>query len=171
MAGGHGKGKRSGRSNNGRGNGGNNKNNGNKRNNENNKSKKKSLLDHIYSVETASQTSDYELITKFLINHIKKTYKWGADIAHTLTTKTEYDFSRDVPTEGTVDPSITNNTLRDKAKESLKLVYKQEIKRYVDRKLDYTTNKIKAYGFLIDQSNKAMIAKIKQRTNLHVWHF
>ena len=150
MAGGCGKGKGSGKSNKSKENSGNNKNNGNKRNNNNNKSKKKSLLGHIYSVGTTSQTSDYELITKFLINHIKKTYKQGADIAHALTTKTEYDFSRDVPTEGTVDASITGNTLRDKAKESLKLVYEQEIKRYVDRKLDYITNKVKAYRFLIN---------------------
>ena len=77
----------------------------------------------------------------------------------------DYDFNRDVPTEGTVDPSVTNSTLQAKAKESLKLVYKQEIKRHVNRKLDYLTNKIKAYGFLIEQCNKAMVAKIKQHTN------
>ena len=118
-------------------------------------------------VGTASQTSKYEVITEFLINHIKKTYRWGGDIAHALTSKTDYNFNRDVPTEGTVDPSITDSTLQAKAKESLKLVYKQEIKRYVDRKLDYQNNKIKAYGFLIDQCNKAMVAKIKQCTNFN----
>ena len=52
-----------------------------KNSNENNKFKKKFLVNCIYSVGSASQTSDYEIITEFLINHIKKNYKWGGDIA------------------------------------------------------------------------------------------
>ena len=164
MAGGCGKGRGSGRSNKGRGN----KNNWNrksKNSSENNKVKKKHLLDCIYSVGTASQTSKYETIMEYLINHIKKTYKWGGDIAQALTTKIDYNFNQDVPTEGTVDKTISDSNLIAKSKESLKLIYKQEIKRYVDRKLEYSTNKIKAYIFLINQCNKAMVAKIKQYTN------
>ena len=37
----------------------------NKNSNENNKLKKKSLADCIYTVGTASQTSDYKVITEF----------------------------------------------------------------------------------------------------------
>ena len=145
MTGGCGKGKGSGRSNKGGGNG-NNKNRKNKNNPDNNKAKKKTLADCIYSVGTESQTSDYEVITEHLINHIKKNYKWGGDIVHALISRMDYDFSRDVPTEGTVDPFITNSTLQAKAKESLKLVYEQEIKDTLTENL-IISPKIKAYGF------------------------
>ena len=74
MAGGCGKGRGSGRSSKGRGNG-NTWNKKNKNTNKNNKSKKKTLANCIYSVGTASQTSDYEIIMELLINHIKKNYK------------------------------------------------------------------------------------------------
>ena len=149
MAGGYGRGKGSGRSRGGRGKG--NQDNKKQKNlSENNKTKKKHLSECIYLVGTASHTSEYESIMECLINHIKKIYKWGGDIAYALTNKMNYDFNKDIPIEGTVDPSITDTTLKKKAKESLKLIYKQEIKKFVDRKLDYTTNKIKAYGFLMD---------------------
>ena len=91
MAGGHGKRRGSGRSNKGQGN--RNQPNQNKNSNENNKLKKKSLANCIYSARTASQTSDYKIITEFLINHIKKNYKWGGDIAFALSNKIDYDFN------------------------------------------------------------------------------
>ena len=78
---------------------------------------------------------------------------------------TDFDFIATVPVEGTVPATVTDPTERDKRKASLKLVYEQEIKRYVDRTIEYEANKIKAYSFLHDQCNKAMLAKIKQCTN------
>ena len=146
MVGGHGKRKRSGRSSKERVNG-NQRSKKSKNSPENNKVKKKHLSDCIYSVRTASQTSEYETIMEYLINHIKKTYKQGGDIVHALTNKMDYNFNQDVPTEGTVDALITDTNLRTKAQESPKLIYEQEIKSYVDRKLEYSTNKIKAYRF------------------------
>ena len=112
MPGGRGNGKGSQRSGKGRNNRRDWKNgNGNKKSSENSKSTKRSLSECIYSVGTSNQTSEYEVITAHLINHIKKTYKWGGDIAHALTSKTDFNFSIHVPTEDTVDPSITNLTL------------------------------------------------------------
>ena len=63
----------------------------NKNSNEDNKLKKKFLADCVYLVGTASQTSDYKIITEFLINHIKKNYKWGGNIAYALSNKKDYD--------------------------------------------------------------------------------
>ena len=83
----------------------------------------------------ASQTSDYEIIIEFLINHIKKNYKWGGDIAHVLIARTDFNFNKEVPTEGSVDASITDAGQIAKAKESLKLIYEQEIKRYINKNL------------------------------------
>ena len=149
MPGGQGNGRGSQRSGRGRNNRRDRKNgNGNKRSSEN--SKCRSLSECIYSVGTSNQTSEYEVITAHLINHIKKTYKWGSDIEYALTNMTNFDFIAIVPVEGTVPTTVTDPTEQDKRKASLKLVYEQEIKRYIDRMLEYEANKIKAYSFLHD---------------------
>ena len=111
MPGGRGNGKGSQRSGRGRNNRRDRKNgNGNKKSSENSKSTKRSLSECIYSVGTSNQTSEYEVITTHLINHIKKTYKWGSDIEYALTTMTDFDFIATVPVEGTVPATVTDPT-------------------------------------------------------------
>ena len=46
---------------------------------------KKSINDYVYYVGSSKQASDYEVTTKFLINHIMKTFEYGEDIAEALT--------------------------------------------------------------------------------------
>ncbi len=45
---------------------------------------KKTLQDYTYYIGSAKQASDYSTVTKFLINHIRKTYTNGNDIANAL---------------------------------------------------------------------------------------
>ena len=40
---------------------------------------KKTLADHIFYVGAVTQASDFVVVKKFLINHIKKTYDYGDD--------------------------------------------------------------------------------------------
>ena len=63
----------------GRGTGNNRSRKGNRSGNAN--KTKKTLQEHIYHLGTASQASDYVTITDFILNHIKKTYVNGDDIA------------------------------------------------------------------------------------------
>ena len=111
MPGGQGNGRGSQRSGRGRNNRRDRKNgNGNKRSSENSKSTKRSLSECIYLVGISNQTSEYEVITAYLINHIKKTYKWGSNIEYVLTTMTNFDFIATVPVEGTVPTTVTDPT-------------------------------------------------------------
>ena len=46
--------------------------------------KKKTLEEYYFYVGLAKQASDYESSADFIINHIKKEYKCGRDIAESL---------------------------------------------------------------------------------------
>ena len=74
----------------GRGQGGQGKGGGfNRRRNNNNKKpekEKKSLKDYNYYLGSSKQASDFESTTEFIINHVKKTYNHGRDIAEALKT-------------------------------------------------------------------------------------
>ena len=50
----------------------------------------KSLQDYVYHIGSAKQASDYVIVTKYLLNHICKTYTFGDDIANALETQTDY---------------------------------------------------------------------------------
>jgi len=45
---------------------------------------KKTLQDYTYYIGLAKQASDYNTVTKYLINHIRKTYTNGDDITNAL---------------------------------------------------------------------------------------
>ena len=53
--------------------------------------KKKSIEDYVYYVGSARQASDYEITTEFVMNHIRKTYTDGEDIATALETLQDID--------------------------------------------------------------------------------
>ena len=55
-------------------------------------------LTYIYYLGSATQASDYETTTSFIINHIMKTYTRGLDIAEALETLEELDFTTSKPT-------------------------------------------------------------------------
>ena len=76
--------------------------------------KKTKLEDHIYYLGSATQASDYETTTSFIINHIMKTYTRGLDIAEALETLEELDFTTSKPK---LKKSIeTNADLKTKTK-------------------------------------------------------
>ena len=47
----------------------------------------KSLADYVYKAESSKQTSQFAVITKYLINHIRREYLNGDDIATALDAK------------------------------------------------------------------------------------
>ena len=58
---------------------------------------KKTLADHVYTVGSAKQASEYQTNTKFILNHIAITFKEGHDIATALKERTEMNFSTLMP--------------------------------------------------------------------------
>ena len=53
----------------------------------------KNLNDYIYYIGTSKQANDYQATTKFLINHIRKTYLYGEDIGNALESKGSLEFN------------------------------------------------------------------------------
>ena len=60
--------------------------------------KKKSIEDYYFYVGSSKQASDFETTSEFLINHIKKTFDRGNDIAEVLWTLEPQDVDLWKPT-------------------------------------------------------------------------
>ena len=54
------------------------------RNKGNKKEKNKSLEDYEHCIGSSKQASDFEIITKFIINHVQETFDSGKDVAEAL---------------------------------------------------------------------------------------
>ncbi len=122
-------------------------------------SKKKTVADYQYYLGSAKTASDYETTTEFLINHIRKTYNYGDDIATALEKQEPYKIDQH-------KPKLSFSTNADKAaKEAenrqFEFKYKAELDVYHKRKAAYKTNVTKSYAFLWEQCSKGMQIKIK----------
>jgi hypothetical protein len=58
---------------------------------------KKELKDYMYFLGTAKQVSEYKLKTLFIINHVKKEFEFGNDIASALDELKEFEISKHKP--------------------------------------------------------------------------
>ena len=58
---------------------------------------KKELKDYSYFLGTAKQASEYESTTLLIINHIKKEFEYGNDIASALDELKEFEVSEYKP--------------------------------------------------------------------------
>jgi hypothetical protein len=58
---------------------------------------RKSIQDYVYYIGSAKQASDFVVITKYLINHIRKTYRCGDDIGTALEEREPINFSTMMP--------------------------------------------------------------------------
>ena len=66
----------------------------NKREQNNNKTKsdpKKTIQDCIYFLSNSKQAHDFEQTTEFVLNHIKETFEYGADIYEAMRDLTPID--------------------------------------------------------------------------------
>ena len=131
---------------------------GNRRFNNDN-SKKKSLNDYIFIVGSSSQASDYETTSEYLINHIKKNYEYGADIASAIKKEIEYDMKIHKPSIQT--STSTDTTVQNTENRQFDLEYRIEYDEYMKRKRTYDNNKLKAYALFWERCSKAMKNKIQ----------
>ena len=127
---------------------------------------RKSMSDYIYYIGTSKQASDYVVVTKYLINHIQKTYINGEDIGKALETRMPLDFA-------TLMPRLQISTSDDKSdqereNEQFKMLYKAEIDSYVKRKDTYHSNIGNAYALVYGQCSKAMQSKLQSRTDFEI---
>jgi hypothetical protein len=59
---------------------------------------KKTVEDYFFYVGSSKQASDYEITAEFVVNHIKKTFDRGNDIAEAIRTLVKTDTSLWKPT-------------------------------------------------------------------------
>ena len=52
------------------------------------------MKDYIYTIGSAKQLNEFNIITKYLLNHIKATYKYGADVGSAIKNKTPVNFDK-----------------------------------------------------------------------------
>ena len=59
---------------------------------------KESITDWNYYIGSAKQTTEFEAITEFLINHVKETYEYGNNIAKAIVNQEPPDTESWKPT-------------------------------------------------------------------------
>ena len=81
---------------------------------------KKTLQDYTYYIGSAKQASDYSMVTKYLINHIHKTYTNGDNIANTLkaTTAVDLDMWRLMLSQSIKDPTMQKPNMKQRQRNS-----------------------------------------------------
>ena len=93
---------------------------------------KKTLQDYTFYIGSAKQASDYNTVSRFLINHIHKTYTNGDDIANALEDGKSADVDSWKPSlsVSTKDP-VTKKAEYEAENEENKIIYKAEVDSWI----------------------------------------
>mgnify|MGYP000243763899 FL=1 len=124
---------------------------------------KKTVEDYFFYVGSSKQASDYEVTNEFVVNHIKKTFDRGNDVAEALRRLVKADTDTWKPTlkiSTDVDGAIV--VREDK---QFVMEYKAELDEAMKRKRTYEDNMFKAYALLWERCAKAMQDKIASRSD------
>ena len=126
---------------------------------------KKNATDYKYVLGggNGANMSDFNEVTKYLLNHIQKTYVHGGDIQTALKKRNEVNFATLMP----VRQISTNANPEDRKleDESHEAVFKAEIQQFVKRKDTYVSNKQKVYALLWQHCTRSMQNKIQARAD------
>ena len=122
---------------------------------------KKTIQDYTFYIGSNKQASDFNTTSKFMINHIRKTYTNGDDIADALESETAQDPNSWMPTQRF--SSIRDATAKDRENKQYEKVFEAELEAWIKRKEIYRSNLGRAYALLFERCNKAMQLKITAR--------
>ena len=139
--------------------------NGNYNKPNNKPDRKKSIEDYCFYIGSINRVSDYDDTSQFIINHIKKTYVRGNDIAEALRMSVKPDtdsWQTDLKYEESTDE--IDNTRINKQYE---MKYKMDYDVYLKRKEQYDQNTIKAYAELWERCTTAMKANLELSNRLY----
>jgi hypothetical protein len=106
-------------------------------------------------VGSSKQASDYEITAEFVVNHIKKTFDRGNDIAETLRMLVKANTSL-------WKPPLLVSTETD---EQFVVEYTAELDESMRRRRTYDDNTFEAYALLWERCAKAMQNKIVSRSD------
>jgi hypothetical protein len=115
-------------------------------NNSNYKPIKRNLTDNVYYLGSVKQASEYESITEFLINYIKKTFTYGMDIGTVLETLEVLDLNKYKPS---LEVSLSSDEMVRMAEDKqFEIEFKVEYDAFTKRKQALEMNFSKAYSFI-----------------------
>ena len=124
---------------------------------------KKTVEDYFFYVGSSKQASDYEITADFVVNHIKKTFDRGNDIAEALRTLVKANPDVWKPTlQASTD---ADKEIKEREDKQFVMEYKAELDEAIRRKRTYENNTYKAYALLWERCNKAMQNKIASRSD------
>ena len=124
---------------------------------------KKTVEDYFFYVGSSKQASDYEITAEFVVNHIKKSFDRGNDIAEALRTLEGSD--TDIWKPILSISKDTDAAIKEREDKQFMLEYKAELDEFMKRKRAYTDNTYKAFALLWERCNKAMQNKIASRSD------
>ena len=125
--------------------------------------KKKTIEEYYFYVGSSKQASDYENTNEFIVNHIKKTFDRGNDVAEAIRTLVKIDTDTWKPRlQSSTDPDDDIKKLEDRQYE---MEYKAELNEALGRKRMYNDNLFKAYALIWERCAKAMQNKISARSD------
>jgi hypothetical protein len=108
-----------------------------------------------YFLGTAKQaSSDYKSTTSYWINHIKKTYNYGNDIATALEQLQEADLSQHKPTWKSSQSK--DKTIRELETEQFRIEFKTLFDVYIKRENTYQMNLLKTYTKRFKVANEVL---------------
>eukprot|EP00957_Ditylum_brightwellii_P025700 1944164-Ditylum_brightwellii.AAC.2 len=125
-------------------------------------SKKKGIEDYTFYVGTSKHASDYKITLEFVINHVKKTFTRGNDIAEALCTFVKPDPETWKPT---LQISSKAGDTEKRENKQHKMVHKAELDEALKRKRILEDNTFKAYVLLWECCANSMQNKITARTD------
>ena len=107
---------------------------------------KKTVEDYFFYVGSSKQASDYEITADFVVNHIKKTFDRGNDIAEALRTLVKANPDVWKPTlQASTD---ADKEIKEREDKQFVMEYKAELDEAIRRKRTYENNTYKAYALL-----------------------
>jgi hypothetical protein len=124
---------------------------------------KKTVEDYFFYVGSSKQASDYEITNEFVVNHIKKTFDRGNDVAEALRTLVKADTDVWKPTLKTSTSDEEDIIARED--KQFVMEYKAELDEAMRRKRTYEDNMFKAYALLWERCAKAMQNKVASRSD------
>jgi len=124
---------------------------------------KKTIEDYYFYVGSTKQASDYETTTEFIINHIKKTFDHGNDIAEVLRMLTKAEVNSWEPTLAISTSMVTADKEQEDKQNEIK--YKMELDEAIKQKRTYKNNLFKSYALLWERCAKAMQNRLAARAD------
>lgn len=122
---------------------------------------KKQLSDFKYFLGSAKHAADYEITTAHLINHIRKTYDEGDDIAQSLEDLEYIDLDEFIPLQRkSYNPDKEEAAIENEGFKKLQDIRLANFDKHCET---FRKNKPKAYGFLWDQCSDGLKQKIESR--------